>query len=100
MGALFSYFGFMGRNIRKRNISLVEVFVLYVKAFAFFKYMYSYKGIDKKLYSAFCSNSCFVDEHPSAMSLHECIVLREQSSSLFGAFTPLPLIIKIRWTQK
>lgn len=48
--------------------------------------------MDKNLYSLFCSNSCFMDEHSSAVSLEKWIVQREQSPSLFGAFTPAKLV--------
>lgn len=48
MDALFSHFDLMGRNVRKWNISSVEVFLLHMKVlFAGFKYMHSYKSIVK-----------------------------------------------------
>lgn len=48
--------------------------------------------MDKNLYSLFFGNSCFMDEHSSAVSLENWIVQREQSPSLFGAFTPAKLV--------
>lgn len=40
----------------------------------------------------FFGNSCFLDEHSSAVSLENWIVQREQSPSLFGAFICAKLV--------